>query len=752
MVNNKIKLISELGVEIEVKALPKKLQSEYFELIQSENVLGKVTIRRFNDSFIFALCVRRDIPRRTIREDIQVEEKIVLVFREAVDAPSIYSDRIDFPQDLPHLNPVNENSPMSICVSRLGANVMYKDIGIRGVVKVLSQWLTDAASGFLDYDGWEPTPFVSDNVLVTNIGELQRFFYEKMERSGICFGRISGFSFVFNGRRVYSFKLNNIELTKLPSISFKQKDKDDAEFYLDTIWSGIYIDKVNEVDARYLRNINSSKSLKEFCNVHGVGQKFEQLKRIVLDKSREIKSPLKMILVVAIPRTIELIKEIPTDATGEARKVELFSFVIHVHYSQDSGMTDIKEVEQLSITPNPTAELSKMISGIEESGDGTISIVGCGSVGSHLADTLAREGRSNLLLIDNDKFETHNISRHVLQKSDIGWGKSNQLKEHLLNNGYGNITSSTNELRNIDDEIKSQLVNSDLVIDATADKDTIYSLDSLPVNKVARCYISNKGKTGVLLFTKDKAECNLEDLEVYLLMKSLEEDFVKDWLNSEANPTATMVGMSCSSITTRLSVSYIRNHVSNFNAVVNCILKNNKINNSIWVNSLNKDGLSLGCTQFQVSDFKKIKNEGWEISICDDVIQSIRGKLHANSPVECGGFLYGRLNLKEQRIVIVKETEVNPTKATEFELELPSAESSEEHKNIEERSAGMLQLVGSWHTHPSGTSKFSGKDIKMKETIERQISTPFALMTVSNNDETVQLAIPNEWRELLADG
>jgi len=59
-------------------------------------------------------------------------------------------------------------------------------------------------------------------------------------------------------------------------------------------------------------------------------------------------------------------------------------------------------------------------------------IVGCGSGGSFIALQLARVGVGNFLLVDNDVFGYHNISRHQCGIYDVGKRKVDAMKERVL--------------------------------------------------------------------------------------------------------------------------------------------------------------------------------------------------------------------------------------------------------------------------------------------------------------------------------
>lgn len=58
-------------------------------------------------------------------------------------------------------------------------------------------------------------------------------------------------------------------------------------------------------------------------------------------------------------------------------------------------------------------------------------IVGCGSVGSFIALELAKCGVGNFILVDNDTFSYHNISRHQCGILDVGKRKIDAIEERL---------------------------------------------------------------------------------------------------------------------------------------------------------------------------------------------------------------------------------------------------------------------------------------------------------------------------------
>lgn len=67
-----------------------------------------------------------------------------------------------------------------------------------------------------------------------------------------------------------------------------------------------------------------------------------------------------------------------------------------------------------------------------EKNDARIHIIGCGSVGSTLAENLARCGVTKMTLWDFDDVEAHNIVNQMFRQQDVGKKKVEALKDILL--------------------------------------------------------------------------------------------------------------------------------------------------------------------------------------------------------------------------------------------------------------------------------------------------------------------------------
>ena len=96
-----------------------------------------------------------------------------------------------------------------------------------------------------------------------------------------------------------------------------------------------------------------------------------------------------------------------------------------------------------------------------------IAIIGCGALGTTIADNLVRSGIGTIRIIDRDIIELNNLQRqHLFDENDIG-----QPKALIAAKKLGNINSDINIEYFIDDvnqdTIEKFVNNVDIVLDGT---------------------------------------------------------------------------------------------------------------------------------------------------------------------------------------------------------------------------------------------------------------------------------------------
>ena len=126
---------------------------------------------------------------------------------------------------------------------------------------------------------------------------------------------------------------------------------------------------------------------------------------------------------------------------------------------------DLKSIAQRNLTG------MKTLSGT------SIAMVGCGTVGSHLAKFLVQSGAgsdASLTLIDRQLLASGNIGRHYLGSARIGEAKASALRDELKRfHPQADVQYRIDDATDVWDEIES----ADIIIDATGEWNTQYALN-----------------------------------------------------------------------------------------------------------------------------------------------------------------------------------------------------------------------------------------------------------------------------------
>ena len=105
------------------------------------------------------------------------------------------------------------------------------------------------------------------------------------------------------------------------------------------------------------------------------------------------------------------------------------------------------------------------------------AILGCGALGSAVAELLVRGGMKDVTIMDGDLFETGNMIRHTLGMPQIGKSKAEALAERLRQvNPRVSVQSKNEAFRAIPKNQIPTLETAELLVDCTGADDTIMHL------------------------------------------------------------------------------------------------------------------------------------------------------------------------------------------------------------------------------------------------------------------------------------
>ena len=662
---------------------------------------------------------------------IQDIESICLSYSHVNDvgksAPRVLSTRKDFPRDIGHINPTARTEPVSICLARAGLQPIYERFGIAGVLDRLNSWLRDAKSNQLMLDSWEPVPIGEGQALSVgffNYGAIQELACDDQRDQCMYLGVANQFCIdelncvgilppvlTKNDEeqiRAAKFKIANLpknELTKchIPYIiltSSKAAPIADMTF---GVWNN-YGEVCSDLEKpAILPNLS--------INI------VEALHLLVGEGNRPI------VVIAGVWRPVPIAETIfGMSKNREARCLELRSFLVRCESSKDPIDKSLK-IELLRLNHLPTADMLSFTSGVSISRP--IAMLGYGALGSNIVELLLRAGARDLYAIDNDRFETHNISRHGCSVDDVFKFKITHLKELpseiARDSEEIRITASDLDARLLSEDYLTELISHDgILVDATADAQVRRHLSELTPGlniTVMRAELYDTGKLGVVYVLSKSDTRNLTDLYYELCSLAMENGAVSEWLNNEAVAGLTseelLFGLGCSSPSPKLPKYLVSQHASVFTPML-IDSEYSKLHTGIGINPLTDSGQPMGWMWFPMVEKPLIHScdEGWTVKISHSIISNLDRSRVKSGRVETGGYLYGGIDFILKQIYVTLSSDLPPrSKQSKTSLELGPAGKTVLEKRIRWKTGGRVGLVGTWHSHPSSGPQASDKDL-----------------------------------------
>ena len=106
-----------------------------------------------------------------------------------------------------------------------------------------------------------------------------------------------------------------------------------------------------------------------------------------------------------------------------------------------------------------------------------VALIGCGALGSAIADILVRGGVHQLLLVDDDRLSAGNLVRHTLTGRDIGRKKAKALADQLMSiTPTGTVETHPESVPVQQTALEELLKDVNVVVDCTGSDDVLVSL------------------------------------------------------------------------------------------------------------------------------------------------------------------------------------------------------------------------------------------------------------------------------------
>ncbi|MEW7994872.1 MAG: ThiF family adenylyltransferase [Candidatus Thiodiazotropha endolucinida] len=636
---------------------------------------------------------------------------------------------------------------------------MYDAQGVTGTISRLASWLEDTEAGHSQYDGWEPTPRgMGISSVSLNIGAMQRYVSKRTKASGIAYGKCG---------LLYDNQTQNLNdfIYFLSEGTIKNLSPDKNRFSLakdyyrpykemhcitDIPVVCIWASDDDIVPHHQPTLIDSPNTLRSYAKETGIDERLAFFENSILANAKVVTNTKPYILLILAQRRPKpLIPDIPSDAVGYDRSIELIPLAIRISLEQSLTLEAVHQCDTVAETTN---SLLAQMAGITKDVD-NVTVVGCGAVGSTIASQIGRLGATHITLVDNDIFLPHNVSRHLLGKDAIGYRKSYILKKILEMQLPLSIAAKKKKLQELNDTELKKINKNGLLIDCTAELSlTQFSYGNSDLPKVLKAELAYEGRLGILALEGETHNPCIQDIKACLYKSALTNSHIEQWLASKEQLSSVSTGQNCASSTMIMPNYVVSSHVSSFMPKIQQVITKHNEVPGLGINILNEDGFPIGWEWLDIPAFQVFvsdsSNGKWDVRIHPEVIAELNKLSSQYAPTEAGGFLYGTYDRVTRSICIVHHIAPKTAKHEPTSITLPVAGETDEEKGWLQKTAGLLPLLGTWHSHVNQPSTPSHKDKqRMADAAVANVATPtpFIILITGSDGIGINVVLPENW-------
>ena len=326
---------------------------------------------------------------------------------------------------------------------------------------------------------------------------------------------------------------------------------------------------------------------------------------------------------------------------------------------------------------------------------------------------LARSGFGRWTVIDNDRLMPHNLVRHELTGDAVGHFKAHCLIDYAnsLTDGEASFDALTVDFLEpsvLAEKVAGKLAQATLILDISASVAVARNLAQRPDSHARRVsvFLNPNGEDLVLLAEDTQRTARLDSLEMQYyraLARSPELD------GHYRSSSRSRYGQSCRDTTTVIPQDLVALHggIASRSVKQMAWTPNSRI--TIWHSR--EDG---SVRRIDVVPAPTLIHQIGNWTLCTDAwlthkLTTLRE--NPNSRMETGGVLLGCFDL-DQKVVYLIDTIPSPPDSEEWPtLYIRGSRGLERAvKEASQKTDGMLEYIGEWHSHPDGCSTAPSED------------------------------------------
>lgn len=639
---------------------------------------------------------------------IRRRERLALTYRDGADVPfQVLALRRDFPETL-HQNGVEDGTPKSLCLYEFDWDTVERGLTAQRLLARILRWLEKTADGTLHQaDQALEQVFYSSGVqliLPANFSEGPGTWPElKVQQVG------------GDSRRIVLRGLLGPEAAC----------RDGAPFSV----LGVVLDPVSHPPVQ--SPPSSLGQLQERLQSAGTSL-FPALADVIRGRAQAGVSPTRgdprknILLLLMVPRTRDG-AHVRNDVLGFVLEADLAVLGLALGVLQqtepngkafpflqlgavDISGTDVDRWRGISLLPIDVREdisrsRARLWSGVSEEGEFRGLLAGVGALGSALAELWSRCGWGRWDFVDPDFVEPHNVVRHIARHLHVGHPKAHVLRA-LVDATLGETTQEARAIIGEGNALDSQeltdaLTEATLLVDATTTLSVPRDWSEREVPRTASVFLTPSGRSSVLLLEDRLRTVRVASLEAQYYRAVLQFTWGERHLSSDLPQRRT--GAGCRDRSMILSAEQVQLHAAILSRRLRSLSIEEHAAICVW-----SSGDATGAVEHQVvlpRAVKHVVRGSWKIYLDDGLDEALREMRSRALPEETGGILLGITDHKLHTIHLVQALSApldSESSLTGFTRGKDGV--SQAREECLSRTAGMVDYVGEWHSHPRGVS------------------------------------------------
>lgn len=464
----------------------------------------------------------------------------------------------------------------------------------------------------------------------------------------------------------------------------------------------------------------------------------------------------KLLLIIRIPKK--------RSEDGDIEEHEILSFFSDVEVSELSNRLGVFEkngrqyfvarnhaidsnakntqLDQLNPSSLLTTKQASLYSNLEPKNDKKLTAIGVGAIGSQLILNTLRAGQGKWHLVDKDDFLPHNASRHALPSAYIGMPKAFAMQNFIERIFFEDTVASSQVLDVLtenNEEFKDHLKNSNFIIDCSASVDVArrLALDFESDAPRVSFFLSPSGDDSILLAESQDRSYSLDTLEMEYYKSLYNIPDLEGHLRVEDEKIRYAQG--CNDISSRIPQYLVAVHAGiGSKEIINILSKHDIPKIKLW--QITQDS-EVKRKEIKPSRYIEGSIDQWQLKASLKLLNKINDERTNKLPNETGGVLIGSID-HFRKIVYVVDSLSSPSDSDEWpHAYIRGVKGIKERlESIGEKTAGNLQYLGEWHSHPEGAKlKPSEHDKKLFQWLEgymKRESLPPIMAIFGNNQSS----------------